>query len=280
MSKKPRLGRGLDALLGAAPEAASHENLTELPIEWLERGRFQPRRHFDEEALTELAASIKASGVVQPLVVRPLGPDRYELIAGERRWRAAQMAGLHQVPVVIKSLSDAAALAVALIENIQREDLNPVEEAHALSRLIEEFSLTHEEAATRVGRSRVAVTNLVRLLALDPEVLQALETGHIDMGHARALLGVDPRHQRALAREIVRKGLTVRAVERLIQALKSPARKERPETRDPDLRALEQELSDRLGARVRLTQRGSGAGRLVIDYTTADELEGLLQRLR
>lgn len=280
MSKKPRLGRGLDALLGTPPEAASHENPTELPVEWLERGRFQPRRHFDEEALAELAVSIKASGIVQPLVVRPLGPDRYELIAGERRWRAAQMAGLHQVPVVVKALSDAAALAVALIENIQREDLNPVEEAHALSRLIEEFSLTHEEAATRVGRSRAAVTNLVRLLGLDPEVLQALEARRIDMGHARALLGLDPRHQRALTHEIASKGLTVRAVERLIQGLKAPAKKGAPDVRDPDIRALERELSDRLGARVRLTPKGKGAGRLVIDYTSADELEGLLERLR
>lgn len=279
MNKKPRLGRGLDALLGA-PSEAREEALGELPIGALTPGRYQPRMHFDQASLAELAASIKSSGIVQPLVVRPLPDGRYELIAGERRWRAAGIAGLERVPVVIRELSDAAALAVALIENIQREDLNAVEEARALSRLIEEFSLTHEQAAERVGRSRAAVTNLLRLLALEESVLGALAAGHLDMGHGRALLGLEPARQKQLAAQIVAKQLSVRAVEALIQQ-ERPGRAPPPPARvDPDIRALEQELSERLGARVRVAHKPKGSGRLIIEYRGAEELEGLLARLR
>ena len=279
MSKKPRLGRGLDALLGAPSEPPT-ESAAELPLGALTPGRYQPRTHFDPESLAELAASMRSSGVIQPLIVRPLGEGRYELIAGERRWRAAGMAGLERVPVVIRELSDAAALAVALIENIQREDLNPVEEARALERLIEEFDLTHEQAAERVGRSRVAVTNLLRLLALDPEVLAALAQGRLDMGHGRALLALDPERQRRLAARILAEQLSVRAVEALIQNERRPGPGPQAAVVDPDIRALERELSENLGARVRFAHKARGGGRLIIEYEGSEELEGLLARLR
>lgn len=279
MSKKPRLGRGLDALLGSS-NAAAPEPVTELPLGAMTPGRYQPRAHFDPASLAELAASIRSSGVIQPLIVRPVGEGRYELIAGERRWRAAGLAGLAQVPVVVRVLSDAAALAVALIENIQREDLNPVEEARALQRLIEEFDLTHEQAAERVGRSRVAVTNLLRLLALDETVLAALAEGRLDMGHGRALLSVDAAEQRRLTARILDEQLSVRAVEALIQQQRTPRPVTTRAPADPDIRALEQELSENLGARVRLAHKARGGGRLIIEYGGAEELDGLLARLR
>ncbi|MHB1950359.1 MAG: ParB/RepB/Spo0J family partition protein [Acidiferrobacteraceae bacterium] len=282
MTKKPRLGRGLDALLGGMPEASSPAGtVTEIPVDLLDRGRYQPRKRFDEPALTELADSIRSSGVVQPLIVRPVPGGRYELIAGERRWRAAQMAGLAQVPALVRELSDDAALAVSLIENIQREDLNAVEEARALARLVEEFSLTHEEVARRVGRSRPAVSNLLRLLSLEDPVLDLLAEGRIEMGHARALLALPGADQRRLATLIADRGLSVREAERLIRSRQtggSSGRRERGE--DKDVRALANELSDRLGARVRLLHRANGGGRLVIDYSSLEELEGLLERFR
>ncbi|MHB1528337.1 MAG: ParB/RepB/Spo0J family partition protein [Acidiferrobacteraceae bacterium] len=280
MSKKPRLGRGLDALLGGPVDAGATETVTELPVEQIERGRYQPRKRFDAGTLAELADSIRVSGVVQPLVVRPLPSGRYELIAGERRWRAAQLAGLARVPVVVREIEDAAALAMSLIENIQREDLSALEEAHALERLINEFSLTHEEAAGRVGRSRAAVSNLLRLLSLDAAVLGMLEEGGIEMGHARALLALSGHEQRQVATQIADRGLSVRAAERLIQSRKAAPAHARKVTEDPDIRALEQGLSERLGTRVRFMHRGNGGGRLVIEYGSPEELEGLLERLR
>ena len=225
MSKKRGLGRGLDALLGdsrsvaAVTEVSEEERRTELqalPIDRVHRGRYQPRRQFDPDALQELADSIAAQGLVQPVVVRPIG-DGFELVAGERRWRAAQMAGLHEIPAVVRELDDQGAAAVALIENIQREDLNPLEEARAIARLVEEFSLTHQEVATTVGRSRAAVSNLLRLQELEEDVKQLVETGHLEMGHARALLGLKGDRQRALARQVERRGLTVRQTEALVR---------------------------------------------------------------
>lgn len=281
MNKKPRLGRGLDALLGEPPDPVDAQSVTHVPVELLDRGRYQPRKRFDEQSLRELADSIRSSGVVQPLVVRPLAQGRYELIAGERRWRAAQLAGLDRVPVVVRELSDAAALAVSLIENIQREDLSAVEEARALARLVQEFSLTHEEVAARVGRSRSAVSNLLRLLSLEPPVLELLEQGRLEMGHARALLALSGADQARLATQIADRGLSVREAERLIRSRQGAVRSPRAATEtDPDVRALAQELSERLGARVRLLHRTGGAGRLVIDYGSLEELEGVLERFR
>ena len=278
--KKPRLGRGLDALLGgtsALAEPKGAENgLRTLPIEQLRRGQYQPRTHMDAEALNELAESIRAQGIVQPILVRPAGQG-FEIIAGERRWRAAQLAGLAAVPVIVREIPDQAAMAVALIENIQREDLNPLEEAAGLKRLQEEFGLTHDEIATHVGRSRAAVTNLLRLLGLAPEVRELLDTGRLEMGHGRALLGIaDPRAQTALAREVVARALNVRETERLVQRHGQPAPlKAAP---DPDVEQLERRLTETLGARVRIQARRAGAGRITIDYHSMDELEGLLGR--
>ncbi len=281
MNKKPRLGRGLDALLGEPPDTIDAQSVTHVPVDLLDRGRYQPRKRFDEQALRELADSIRASGVVQPLVVRSTPQGRYELIAGERRWRAARLAGLDRVPVVVRELTDAAALAVSLIENIQREDLSAVEEARALARLVEEFSLTHEEVAGRVGRSRSAVTNLLRLLSLEPSVLDLLEEGRLEMGHARALLALSGADQARLAAQFADRGVSVREAERLIRSRQGGVRSRHTATEtDPDVRALAQELSERLGARVRLLHRAGGAGRLVIDYGSLEELEGLLERFR
>lgn len=275
--KKPRLGRGLDALFGdSAPPNAAAETFKVLPIERLQRGRYQPRTHMAPDALNELAESIRAQGIVQPILVRSAGRD-FEIIAGERRWRAAQLAGLTEVPVIIREIPDQAAMAVALIENIQREGLSPIEEAAGFKRLQEEFHLTHQEIATHIGRSRTAVTNLLRLLGLEPEVRALLEQGQIEMGHARALLTLAAPAQIALARAVVAGSLTVRETERRVQQQGQPALP-KPKTVDPDVAALEQRLTDQLGARVRIVAKTAGTGRITIDYHSMDELEGLLGR--
>lgn len=282
-TKKPRLGRGLDALLAPALEAAAsgQQELRELPVEMLKRGKYQPRTHMDAEALAELASSIKAQGVVQPLIVRPLSDGRYEIIAGERRWRASQMAGLETVPAVVRDIPDEAAIAIALIENIQRENLNPVEEAQALQRLIDEFGMTHQQVADNVGRSRASVTNLLRLLSLNPEVRAVLEEGKMDMGHARALLALSGNLQSEAARTVVEKRLSVRQTEELVRRLQGAGeRPARPARLDPDIRLLQDSLSEKLGARVRIEHRTNGSGRLSIDYTGTEELEGILARIR
>lgn len=288
--KKGGLGRGLDALLGASaaarndalPEPASGEMLRQLPVEQIQRGRYQPRQDLREDTLQELAESIRAQGLVQPVIVRPLGGGRYELIAGERRWRAAQLAGLHEVPAVIREVSDQAAIAMALIENIQREDLNPLEEAAALQRLIAEFALTHQQAAEAVGRSRTAVTNLLRLLELTDEVQQRVRDRKLDMGHARALLPLPPALQREAAQQVLLRGLSVRETEELARRLQHAAASAPLPTKplDPNIRLLQDNLSERLGARVRLQHGTSGKGCVVIHYNTLDELDGILSRVK
>jgi ParB family chromosome partitioning protein len=282
MSKKPRLGRGLDALLGIQEPGEQKEELRQIPVDLLQRGRYQPRTHMDKAALEELAASIKAQGVLQPIVVRPLPDGRYEIIAGERRWRAAQLAGLDSVPAVVRRIPDEAAIAIALIENIQRENLNPIEEASALQRLLDEFGMTHQQVAEAVGRSRAAVTNLLRLLTLNPEVREMLERGQMDMGHARALLALEGSNQTLAARQVLEKGLSVRETEALVRRLleRKPARRGSRGGLDPDVRALQQQLSEKLGARVRIRHGRRGKGSLIIDYGSLDELEGILARIR
>jgi len=283
-SKKPRLGRGLDALLGGALEASGggKEELRQLPVDVLQRGKYQPRTHMNHEALEELANSIKAQGVVQPIVVRQLSSGRYEIVAGERRWRAAQMAGLDAVPAVVRNIPDEAAIAIALIENIQRENLNPVEEAIALQRLIDEFGMTHQQTAESIGRSRAAVTNLLRLLTLNDDVRALLDEGRMDMGHARALLALSGSAQHQAARQVVDKGLSVRATEDLVRRLleRRPAPHAGNRVLDPDIRALQESLSERLGAKVHINHTSKGKGRLTIDYNSTDELEGILARIR
>jgi len=294
--KKRGLGRGLDALLAASgdreqtPDSGqrgSADRLTSLAVDLLQRGRYQPRDEIEPSALEDLAASIRAQGVVQPLVVRALDDQRYEIIAGERRWRAAQMAGLHEVPVVIREVSDQVALAVALIENIQRENLNPMEESRALRRLIDEFGLTHQQTAEAVGRSRAAVTNLLRLGELHAEVREMLSHRQLEMGHARALLALDLEAQPALARKIVSRGFSVRQAEQLVRREKAVAeqtlRDGTPKTRretDTDILQLQDDLTQRLGAGVRFQHQASGKGRLIIEYGDLDQLEGILARIQ
>lgn len=286
MSAKRRgLGRGLDALLGldstAGAEAASADAaLHHLPVEFLQRGRYQPRTDFDPAALQELADSIKAQGVVQPIVVRPLGPDKYEIVAGERRWRAAQLAGLAEIPALVREIPDEAAIAVALIENIQRQDLNPLEEAAALKRLTEEFGMTHQEVADAVGRSRVAVTNLLRLLDLHPDVKGYLQRGELEMGHARALAGLPEARQPQAAAMVVSRGLSVRETEALVKRLLSEQPAKAPARLDPDIRRLQDDLSERLGATVKIQHGPKGSGKLVIQYSSLDELDGILNHIR
>jgi len=279
--KKRGLGRGLDALLGdvSIDKEKKQHQLQTLPIELLQRGRYQPRKDIDPEKLQELADSIKAQGIVQPVVVRRLEGEKYEIVAGERRWRAAQLAGLQDVPVVVRDISDREAMAVALIENIQREDLNPLEEAEALKRLLEEFAMTHLQIAETVGKSRTTVTNLLRLIELHPEVKKLLINGNLEMGHARALLTLDGDRQVAAARKIAAAGMTVRAAEKLVkdsQSVKKPGRKIPP---DPDTIRLQNELSERIGAKVIISHQRSGKGRLIIDYSSLEELDGLLHRI-
>ena len=285
MIKKRGLGRGLDALLGdalvsTAQEAQSQNVIVELPIEHIRPGKYQPRVHFDLEKLQELAASIKSQGLVQPVVVRQLGPQSYELIAGERRWRAAQLAELRQISAIVRVVPDQASIAMALIENIQREDLSPIEEAQALKRLIDEFDLTHQLAADAVGRSRVAVSNLLRLLELSPGVRSLLDQGKLDMGHARALLSLDPHKQVALAHRIVAEQWTVRQTELEVRkALQPPAPSTPTRRGDPNIDALARSLSEKLAAQVAI-EHARGKGKLVIKYSSLDELDGILARIR
>jgi len=286
-TKKRGLGRGLDALLGGAVTASAtnqaddKENgiLKVLPVDVIQRGRYQPRVDMHPESLEELADSIRAQGVVQPIVVRPISSSKYEIIAGERRWRAAQMAGLQDIPTVIRDVSDRATIAMALIENIQREDLNPMEEAHALKRLIDEFEMTQQQAAEAVGRSRTGVTNLLRLLELTDTVKQMVVEGELEMGHARALLALKDGSQLEAARMVASKGMSVRETERLVRKLlgddASKAKKVRPRI-DPDIRRLQDDLSDKLGAKVQIQHSSAGKGKLVIRYNSSDELDGIL----
>jgi ParB family transcriptional regulator, chromosome partitioning protein len=293
--KKPSLGRGLAELspllanrAGAPsiePPPQAGDRLASLPLDLLQRGKYQPRVDMRVETLSELADSIKSQGLVQPILVRPLGgrvpgeSQRYEIIAGERRWRAAQMAGLAEIPAVIRDVPDEAAVSMALIENIQREDLNPLEEAGALLRLIEEFGLTHQAAAEAVGRSRAAVSNLLRLMELADEVKEMLEQRRIEMGHARALLGLTSRRQQIeVASLVAKKTLSVRETEALVRRLLAPAAAQEPHTAavDPDIHRLERELADKLGAKVVFQHAASGKGKLVVSYNSLDELEGIL----
>jgi ParB family chromosome partitioning protein len=303
--KKPTLGRGLADLLGqarpvavapapaAATEAAhpTGERLQRLPVELLQRGRYQPRADLRTDTLEELADSIRRQGVIQPIVVRPVGgggsEQRYEIIAGERRWRAAQIAGLRELPAIIRDIPDEAAVAMALIENIQREDLNPLEEARAFQRLIGEFGLTHQQVAEAVGRSRAAVTNLLRLTDLAADVAHLVERRELDMGHARALLGLENhRKQTELALLIVKKGLSVRETEALVRRLNQPAGAPakpgdgKPGTRDANVERLEGELADKLGAQVLIQHARNGRGKLIVAYNSLDELDGILAHIR
>ncbi|MCI0668552.1 MAG: ParB/RepB/Spo0J family partition protein [Methylococcaceae bacterium] len=278
--KKRGLGRGLNALLGEVSPQSRETSDKHLPVERLQRGKYQPRKDIDQERLQELADSISAQGVIQPIVVRRLDDEKYEIVAGERRWRAAQLAGLHEVPVIIRNISDQVAMALALIENIQREDLNPLEEAEGLDRLLTEFNMTHQQVADAVGKSRTTVTNLLRLLDLQDEVKDYLAKGRIEMGHARALLGLDGPIQIQAARKVAARGLNVRATEKLVRNLQAEGPSEsEPEARDPDIEALETRISEKLGARVAIQHKASGKGRLVISYTTLEELEGVLERM-
>ena len=286
--KKRGLGRGLDALLGpvgspvptslpdsdAAPEGAV---LKQIPIEWIRPGQFQPRQTFDEEKLQELAASISAHGVMQPILLREVASEQFELIAGERRWRACQIAGLDRVPALIKALTPQNHLALSLIENIQREDLNPLEEAQALSRLVEEFGLTHQAVGDAVGKSRAAVSNAIRLSKLGRVASEFLVRGDIEMGHARALLPLDAEVQALVARQVVSQNLTVRQTEKLVQQQLAPeAEPQKSQKVDPDVARLEQQLSDYFGQSVRIKKKGARRGQMLIDYNSFEELDGVL----
>lgn len=293
-AKKKRLGRGLDALLSkpaskpAAAEAGGQDVLRQIPVELLQRGQYQPRIDMRQDSLEDLANSIRAQGVVQPIVARRLRKtgdvQRYEIVAGERRWRAAQLAGLAEIPAVIREVPDESAIAMALIENIQRENLNPLEEARALDRLIREFDLTHAEAAEAVGRSRAAVSNLLRLLDLSDKVKPLLEGRQIEMGHARALLAIsDAIQQFDAARQIVKKGLSVRETEKLVKHMQGGGTSKavkRAAPVDGDVRRLEIEVSEKLGAKVRVAHSKKGAGKLIISYNSLDELDGILKHIR
>ncbi len=307
MSGKKKLGRGLDKLLGSA--AASHRaaqaaeqvslqpdaavgqpqvradkdsELRHLPVELIQRGKYQPRTDMHEEALQELAESIKAQGVMQPIVVRPVPGDRYEIIAGERRWRATQLAGLDTIPAVIRLVGDESAIAMSLIENIQRENLNPIEEAMALKRLQEEFELTQQEVAEAVGKSRTTVTNLLRLMALSHDVRLMLERGDLEMGHARALLGLPPEQQSDAAKAVSGKGLSVRQTESMVRRLLAEDTPKKAEVarQDPDIASLENKLSERIGARVQIQHSSKGAGKLTLRYNSLDELDGILAHIK
>lgn len=287
-TKRRGLGRGLTELLGqnaagqADPAAAPDARLKDLPVDLLQPGKYQPRVDMHPETLEDLAASIRQQGVVQPIVVRPVGAGRYEIIAGERRWRAAQMAGLHEVPTVIRDVPDQAAIAMALIENIQRENLNPLEEANALKRLIREFELTHEQAAQAVGRSRAAVSNLLRLLELEPAVRKLVEEGTLEMGHARSLLALKGSRQVEAARRVAARGLSVRETEQLVRRLQreESGGGKAPRRLDPDIRRFQDTLSERLAAKVQIQHSAKGSGRLVISYNSLDELDGILERIK
>ena len=295
--KKRGLGRGLDALLsgsnsgsqaeGGAEETRagtpSENELRQLPVDLLQPGKYQPRSDMHNESLQDLANSIRAQGLLQPIVVRELdGSGRYEIIAGERRWRAAQLAELHEVPAVIRDVPDEAAIAMALIENIQRENLNPVEEARALQRLIEEFEMTHQQAAEAIGRSRAAVTNLLRLLALEQDVRKLLENGDLEMGHARAILTLEGEMQSKVARDIAAKGLSVREAEQLVRKLRSEAGKPAAKSKevDPNIIRLQDDISEKLGAKVVFQHASNGKGKVIVHYNSLDELDGILAHIK
>ena len=281
--KKPVLGRNLSSMLSQTTlkqvQDQSRDELHNLPLDVIRPGRYQPRSVFDEEKLAELADSIRAQGVVQPVVVRPVSEGEYELIAGERRWRAAQIAGIDNIPSVVRDVSDEVSVAMALIENIQREDLNPLEEATALRRLIDDFEMTHQQAADAVGRSRAAVSNLLRLLELMQEVKDMIDMRLIEMGHARALLSLDDDLQVQAAREVVHKRLSVRETENLARRLQQSKKNKGNRRVDPDILRLQNRLGEILGARVRIQHQASGKGKLVIAYNNSDEFEGILERL-
>jgi ParB family chromosome partitioning protein len=283
-AKKRGLGRGLDALLGGAGTASPLEQEGELrhqPIQQIQPGKYQPRRHWNEEALDELAASIKAQGLIQPVVVRALGRNSYELIAGERRWRAAQRAQLSEIPALVKTVDESAVPAMALIENIQRQDLTPLEEADALKRLIDDFDLTHQQAADAVGRSRAAVSNLLRLTELPAPIKKLLDEGKLEMGHARCLLTLDETIATQLARQASTMGWSVRELEEAARrAQAAPKGKAKAGARDPNIDALERELGERFATRVELAQGRGGRGKVVIHYHSNDELDGILGKLR
>lgn len=278
MNKKFKgLGRGLDALMG---DTSATDSLQNLPVSALQPGKYQPRTQMDQVALEELAASIRAQGLMQPVLVRPIGADRYEIVAGERRWRASELAGLAEIPTLVREIPDEAALAMALIENIQRENLNPLEEAVGIRRLIEEFDMTHEAAADAVGKSRVAVSNLLRLLNLSEPVRDMLMDGQLDMGHARALLPLDALSQLEAAKVVALKGLSVRETEALVKRMLDPVPVRHEKQPDPDVRRLEDEVSGRIGARVSIRPGRKGAGKLTIEYASLDQLDGLLALLQ
>ncbi|WP_440054585.1 ParB/RepB/Spo0J family partition protein [Pseudoalteromonas sp. T1lg65] len=299
--KKRGLGRGLDALLSSSKpsqpatpstelqdsvspgdyvtQSSEEQELKRLPIEWFKPGKYQPRKDMSEQALEELANSIRAQGILQPIVARKIDQQSYEIIAGERRWRAAQLAQLDTIPCVIKDVPDEAAVAIALIENIQREDLNAMEEAIALNRLLHEFELTHQQVAEAVGKSRTAVTNLLRLNNLNDDVKILLEHGDIEMGHARCLLALEGEAQSDAARTVAAKGLTVRETEKLVRTLLEPVAKKEAKAKDPDVKLLEQQLGENLGAKVEINYNQKGKGKLVISYANLDELDGILGRI-
>ncbi|MCF6283560.1 MAG: ParB/RepB/Spo0J family partition protein [Candidatus Polarisedimenticolaceae bacterium] len=291
-AKKRGLGRGLDALLGNAQSSISTaESRAQvasaphtLPVDLIQRGRYQPRRDFNPDSLQELADSIAAQGVIQPIVVRPIEDGRYEIIAGERRWRASQQAGLDEIPVVVRDVTEQTAMAMGLIENIQRDDLNPLEEANALHRLLNEFELTHQQVAQAIGKSRTTVTNMLRLLELTDDVKQMMEKHLIEMGHARALLGLKGQAQAAAGRKVANQGLSVRETEKLVRRLQGeesngePVKKAKKD--DPDVKRLEDDLAQKLGARVSIQQGNKGKGKLVIAYNSLDELDGILEHIK
>ena len=279
MVTKKRLGRGIDELIPRDRPVVTDSGLEEIPIELIQPGRYQPRSHFDPAAISQLAESIRSRGLMQPIVLRALEADRYEIIAGERRWRAAQLVGMEKITAIIRNVDDEAVLAMSLIENIQREDLNPLEEANALRRLTDEFQLTHEEIAKAVGKSRSTVTNMLRLCSLHPRVASMLQAGDIDMGHARALLTLDDERQVDVAQEIVRLGLNVRQTEVFVSELTKPKQPKKIRTNDADTLRLEEDLSQRLGQPVQIRHSVKGNGKLIIAYNNLDELDGVLEKI-
>ena len=294
-TKRQSLGKGLDALLGLSEESnveagktgvsvdaqSADGTMQQIPVEFLQRGEYQPRRDFNSEALQELADSIASQGLIQPIVVRSIGQDRYEIIAGERRWRAAQLAGIDRIPALVREISDQATIAMALIENIQREDLNPIEESQALIRLQNEFSLTQQQVAEAVGKSRTAVTNLMRLASLEVSVQQQVERGDIELGHAKCLLALEGAVQVQAARTVASENLTVRQTEVLVKKLLSPAvgEKHKP-AKSQDIVNLQNQLSEKLGAAVKIDHSSKGSGKLTISYNSVDELDGILDHLK
>jgi ParB family chromosome partitioning protein len=287
-AKKRGLGRGLDALLATSQTGKSsgselpekQAELQKIPLEFLQPGKYQPRKDMSSEALEDLASSIRSQGIIQPIVVRQISEDNYEIIAGERRWRAAQIAQLDVIPCLIKDVPDESAVAIALIENIQREDLNAMEEAQALDRLMVEFELTHQEVATAVGKPRTTVTNLLRLNNLNDDVKLLLEHGDIEMGHARALLALQGDAQNEAAQIVSGKGLTVRDTENLVRRLLEPAKEKEPDKKDPDVQRLQTELSENLGAPVSIAHNAKGKGRVVINFSSLDQLDGILGHIK